>query len=396
MKSKTIFIGGCSIASLIVLTALSAQTPAPVSVAANHHGADRAARMHGSSAPAKGSDLVGMKVEDKEQQRIGKVEDLALDLQAGRVVHVIVSTGGFLAMGERHVAVPPGSFGFDAGKQSLQLDLAPDRLKAAPKFEMSQWTDYYQSDRVAESDRYYSPDSATVSTAARQQRPTGNAGTHAMGHVQKATKLMGLPVANLTDEKIGSVEDFVIDVPSGRVVAVIVSSGGYLGLGDELSVVPPTALRYNDAHDRLRLDTTKEALTSAPRFKKGEWPNFAEAGYAEGMHRAYRTESGSISTPAIGIAADNSARNARDRMPTAADQGNSAGDVKITQEIRQGVMSASGLSTNARNVKIITVQGHVTLRGPVGSLEEKNVIGGIATTAAGVANVDNQIEITKE
>jgi hyperosmotically inducible protein len=396
MKSKTIFLGGASMASLVILTSLTAQVPTPTSSPERRSEADRADRMPASHAPAKGSDLVGMKVEDKQQQRIGKVEDLAVDLRTGRVVHVIVSTGGFLSMGERHVAVPPGSFGFDAEKKSLQLDVTPDRLKSAPAFEMSQWTEYYKSDRVTESDRYYGNEATPVSTSSRRNLPAATGGSDHAGHVQQATKLMGLPVSNLVGEKVGSVEDVVVDLSSGQLVAVIVSSGGYLGMGDALSVVPPSALRYNDAGDSLRLDTTKEALTQAPHFRKGEWPDFAQAGYAEGMNRAYRMKDDSGSDRTVGVDADNAARNADDRRLTAADQGNSAGDVKITQEIRQGVMAAAGLSTNARNVKIITAQGRVTLRGPVGSLEEKNRVGEIATGAAGGAIVDNQIEITQK
>lgn len=396
MKSKTSFLGGASLASLLVLNSLPAQTPTRVAAPADGPASARGDRLSASVAPAKGSDLVGMKVEDKGQQRIGKVEDLAVDLQAGRVVHVIVSTGGFLAMGDRQVAVPPGGFGFNAGRKSLQLDITPDRLKSAPAFEAAQWTDYYKSDRGQESDRYFSPDAANVSVSSRRTGVAGDGQARPTGLVQKATKVMGQPVSNLQDEKIGSVEDLVIDLPSGRVIAVIVSSGGFLGLGDALSVVPPAALRQNAANDGLRLDTTKEALTQAPRFKKGEWPDFAQAGYAEGMQRAYRTKGSATSLAPAGADADNAVRNADNRSLTAADQGNSTADVKLTQEIRQGVMAAAGLSTNARNVKIITAKGRVTLRGPVASLEEKNLVGQIANGAAGVANVDNQIEVTKD
>jgi hyperosmotically inducible periplasmic protein len=51
------------------------------------------------------------------------------------------------------------------------------------------------------------------------------------------------------------------------------------------------------------------------------------------------------------------------------------------------------MSTDAKNVKIIIIDGHVTLRGPVSSAEEKSVIGEIATRIAGAGNVDNQLEV---
>jgi len=94
--------------------------------------------------------------------------------------------------------------------------------------------------------------------------------------------------------------------------------------------------------------------------------------------------------------ADNSGKNVRDRKdgaPTSGDQSNAKSDVAITQEIRKAVVADKSLSTNARNVKIITANGVVTLRGPVKSAEEKATIEAKAKQAAGVSRVDNQLEI---
>lgn len=94
--------------------------------------------------------------------------------------------------------------------------------------------------------------------------------------------------------------------------------------------------------------------------------------------------------------ADNSGKNVRDRKdgaPTSGDQSNTKSDVAITQEIRKAVVADKSLSTNAHNVKIITANGIVTLRGPVKSAEEKATIEAKAKQAAGVSRVDNQLEI---
>ena len=93
--------------------------------------------------------------------------------------------------------------------------------------------------------------------------------------------------------------------------------------------------------------------------------------------------------------ADNSGKNVRDRngAPTSGDQSNAKSDVAITQEIRKAVVADKTLSTNAHNVKIITADGVVTLRGPVKSAAEKATIGAKAQQAAGVTRVDNQLEI---
>lgn len=100
-----------------------------------------------------------------------------------------------------------------------------------------------------------------------------------------------------------------------------------------------------------------------------------------------------------GYAADNSGKNVRDRANaalTASDQSNTPADIAITQNIRQAVVADKDLSTNAHNVKIITANGIVTLRGPVKDAEEKANIGAKAQQVAGVTRVDNQIEIATE
>jgi lipid-binding SYLF domain-containing protein/osmotically-inducible protein OsmY len=94
--------------------------------------------------------------------------------------------------------------------------------------------------------------------------------------------------------------------------------------------------------------------------------------------------------------ADNTARNQRDRKPgnqTSGDQAENPADRQITASIRRAVVAEKSLSTNAHNVKIITSNGMVTLRGPVKSAEEKVAIDAKARQVAGVKSVTNQLEV---
>lgn len=93
---------------------------------------------------------------------------------------------------------------------------------------------------------------------------------------------------------------------------------------------------------------------------------------------------------------DNTAMNKRDRSgetQTSGDQSNTSADLKITQAIRQALMKDSGLSATAKNIKIITNNGHVTLRGPVNNSQEKAKIAHLAKSAAGSAKIDDQLDI---
>ena len=93
---------------------------------------------------------------------------------------------------------------------------------------------------------------------------------------------------------------------------------------------------------------------------------------------------------------DNTAKNERDRSgetQTSGDQSNSPADLKITQAIRQALMKDSELSMTAKNIKVITANGQVTLRGPVTTAQEKAKIDQLAKSAAGGAHIDDQLDV---
>lgn len=94
--------------------------------------------------------------------------------------------------------------------------------------------------------------------------------------------------------------------------------------------------------------------------------------------------------------ADNTGVNSRDNegitTKTPLDQNENQLDVDLTARIRKEVMAAN-LSTNGQNAKIISQDGHVTLRGPVASDDEKKRIEDIARNIAGADKVDSQLEV---
>jgi hyperosmotically inducible protein len=93
---------------------------------------------------------------------------------------------------------------------------------------------------------------------------------------------------------------------------------------------------------------------------------------------------------------DNTKVNKRDRNPgeaTADQQKMNQPDRKITQDIRKSVMADKSLSTYAHNVKIITQNGTVTLKGPVRSDEEKKTIVAKATEVAGAGKVTDELTV---
>jgi len=439
MKRKLQFVASASAASLLAFSAL-----------AQSH----SEQLNGA---ARATDIIGMTVDNPQSQKLGTVQDLIVDVESGRLVQMNISSGGFFGMGRILTPVPPEALDHVAGGKVLYLDVSKQKFAAAPRFDASKWDEGTQSNRLIEIYGYYGeqpffvadPDgyrnasqdgtvAATLprhmdgsintdgartmdkadnvetarnleatsnwistrnpdGTWTRDYYSNGTRSAHAwsrLGYIQTLGKLRGMPVRNRQEEKLGKVENLVVDISRGRIVAVIISSGGFIGMNGELSAVPPTALSFNPEHDALQLDASKEMLANSPHFKANQWPDFGQVGYAGGVYRAYNV------APYFNIAPaaepDNTARNVRDRNNatlTPLDQGNSPADLTTTAQIRQEIIADESMSTNAKNVKIITIDGHVTLRGPVSSDAERRLIGEIADRIAQAGNVDNQLEV---
>ncbi len=90
---------------------------------------------------------------------------------------------------------------------------------------------------------------------------------------------------------------------------------------------------------------------------------------------------------------DNTKNNQNQTNPSADQQKMNPADRAITQKIRKAIHDDTSLSTYAHNIKIITQDGRVTLRGPVRSEDEKNNLQAKAVAVAGEENVTNQLEI---
>ena len=109
-----------------------------------------------------------------------------------------------------------------------------------------------------------------------------------------------------------------------------------------------------------------------------------------------RAETESSPAPAARVAPDNTGRNIRDRSGktlTPGDQSTRKADVSLTRRIRKAIVADKALSTTAKNIKIITVDGVVTLRGPVRSDQEREKIAATAQQVAGVKQVENHLEV---
>lgn len=277
----------------------------------------------------KASHLIGMTVKNLQNEKLGKVVDFAVDIESGRIAEVILSNDGVSGIDSTHFAVPPEILHPDTANRVLRMDASEAEINVIPGFDFTQWNLCTRSNRVVQVydnfglRPYFVPehgeyltnsvDGVFASSLARNsdgsiitaggrsvdtahneevardltetnnpiltQYPVGTWTTNQLSftdsaisasstlvYVEQLGMLMGKPVKNLQGMKLGNVENFIVDLSTGRIVAVIISSGGVIGIASHLNAVSPTELRYNAEEHTLQLDYSKQMLASSPRY----------------------------------------------------------------------------------------------------------------------------------
>ena len=137
---------------------------------------------------------------------------------------------------------------------------------------------------------------------------------------------------------------------------------------------------------------------ASDRNTTAENPNSTNSENNYQMNRGNNTESykaNSTDNNTEANKADNTGMNKRDRddrTVTPMNQSNNKEDLDITQAIRKSLMKQE-LSTNAKNIKVITQNGDVTLRGPVNNKAELEKVTQLAKAVPGIKNLNNELEV---
>ena len=235
-------------------------------------------------------ELIGLKVVNEQGENLGKIEDLVVQPD-GDVNYAVLSFGGWLGMGDKLFAMPWSvlrSVEPDAAKRdssrSLILPVDKERLKYAPGFDKKNWPSMANPDWSKDIDTFYLSDRNP-----HVNRPV-EAGVRTSYITWRASELEGTNIETPSGDKLGDIKDVAIDT-NGNVKYVVVSVGGFLGLGDRLVAVPWDCLTQSRGGDdgdkkKLSLASTKDMLKDAPEFKNDK-ENRAEMGSAAWIQRIH-------------------------------------------------------------------------------------------------------------
>jgi sporulation protein YlmC with PRC-barrel domain len=108
--------------------------------------------------------------------------------------------------------------------------------------------------------------------------------------VMGASTLEGDKVLSTDGEQVGKVKEIMLDVTAGRIAYVVMSSGGFLGIGDKLFAIPWSAFTLDTTRKCFLLALSSERVKNAPGFDKDHWPSMADLMWATSLHQYYGRE----------------------------------------------------------------------------------------------------------
>lgn len=103
---------------------------------------------------------------------------------------------------------------------------------------------------------------------------------------------MNEPVYNMQREKIGKVEDYMLDIDRGCVEYAVLSFGGFLGIGEKLFAIPWQSMTLDTQNHAWMIDISEERLDSAPGFDKDNWPDLSDTSYRESISTFWAVNTG--------------------------------------------------------------------------------------------------------
>jgi hypothetical protein len=115
--------------------------------------------------------------------------------------------------------------------------------------------------------------------------------TNPSGHLIAAHQVQGTPVYNTALERLGRVEDLMLDKRSGRIAYAVLSFGGFLGFGGHYYPLPWEKLTYNGEMGGYIVDISREVLEGAPSYSDESLADWGDEAWARGIHAYYGNDS---------------------------------------------------------------------------------------------------------
>lgn len=250
-KSKKELIIAGVLSSLIIGTALPSHAQGNSVPAA----ARQAQGTQGASREVRGSEAIGMQVKNSKGEKLGKVEDLVVDIGSERVHYALLSFGGFLGVGDKLFLFPVSAFRPGRETDELVADIDKEQLKKMQGFDPARRPNFKGDNWRRDVDRYF-----RIAPDRQAQKDARMAGV---------ASLRGVNVNDRAGHRAGEISDVVVNFGTGRAYPVLARDGD-----GKLVALPFSALMFPERPDLPALLTVdNQQLASAKAFEKSKWPD---------------------------------------------------------------------------------------------------------------------------
>lgn len=199
------------------------------------------------------SELAGMKVRDSQNQEIGTVDNVLIDLSRGTTPYAIVNTRqGFLGFGSRSAAIPTEHFRRSPDLNYLELDISKDRLSSFPQTD-GKSRDKEQWNQLTREYRQSRGDKDSIRSTIVDTDPS-------LAMVRRGDDIINQSIFSAANERLGQVKDFLVQLEKG--VALLASV--QLVESDKTVAIPPSLFLRTPAGEDLQVSTTVDRLSAAP------------------------------------------------------------------------------------------------------------------------------------
>ncbi|TVQ60953.1 MAG: hypothetical protein EA378_10285 [Phycisphaerales bacterium] len=278
----------------------------------------------------------GKDVVNATGEEMGTISDLIVDVRTGATPYAVVSFGGFLGMGRDSVAVPIAALRWDQREEEFMLNTTRERLERAPDFDKDNWDDLHDEswreqvrnafgqvpgmdrdanqrdgdrrdgqrrdwdqqregdrDNVRDQDRRNPQQDTRRNQDGRDQDRRGTQpGAHASGEFKPylmMTDLKGSRVVGSDGDRIGRIDDVIVDQSSGHIGFVTLETGGVLGMGTTTRPIPWEAL-HRVGENEFRLSVTEDRISQGPELDTDDLTRLSNQQFRQSIYSFYQVQ----------------------------------------------------------------------------------------------------------
>jgi len=228
-------------------------------------------------------EILSKPIMNAQGEKAGKLDNLVVDLDSGRVLYAIVTLGGIIT-GES-ILVPPGVLTTSSGGANLTFNADNSSLTNAPRWKRSEKTEMGNVSFINQIYEHFGmkPWWATGASAT---------GKDTFQNVIAVRTLIGSSLKTSGDTSLGSIKDLVVDVPNGWAIYAVVSPKSGLTGSSDLYAIPPTAITKGPDGKTLTSTLDPSKLQGGPHFASDTWPNLSDRSYAQQVYQYYGKQPG--------------------------------------------------------------------------------------------------------